>query len=39
MVELLAEHGLKRGDTDLQVIMMCELSSNAVIADQFLGVL
>jgi pyruvate,water dikinase len=36
VVELLAEHGLKRGENDLQVIMMCELPSNAVIADQFL---
>ncbi len=36
VVELLAEHGLSRGENDLQVIMMCELPSNAVIADQFL---
>ena len=36
VVDLLAEHGLKRGENDLQVIMMCELPSNAVIADQFL---
>jgi pyruvate,water dikinase len=36
VVELLAEHGLRRGENDLQVIMMCELPSNAVIADQFL---
>jgi pyruvate,water dikinase len=36
VVELLAEHGLKRGENDLQVIMMCELPSNAVIAEQFL---
>jgi pyruvate,water dikinase len=36
VVELLAEHGHKRGENDLQVIMMCELPSNAVIADQFL---
>jgi pyruvate, water dikinase len=36
VVDLLAEHGLKRGDNGLQVIMMCELPSNAVIAEQFL---
>lgn len=36
VIELLAEHGLRRGENDLQVIMMCEIPSNAVIADQFL---
>ena len=36
VVALLAEHGLRRGDNGLQVIMMCELPSNAVIADAFL---
>ena len=36
VIELLAEHGLRRGENDLSVIMMCELPSNAVIADQFL---
>jgi pyruvate,water dikinase len=36
MVALLAEHGLQRGENGLQVIMMCELPSNAVIADAFL---
>jgi pyruvate, water dikinase len=36
VVGLLADHGLRRGDHGLQVIMMCELPSNAVIADQFL---
>ena len=34
--ELLEEHGLKRGENDLRVIMMCELPSNALLADQFL---
>jgi pyruvate,water dikinase len=33
---LLAQNGLRRGENDLQVIMMCELPSNAVIADAFL---
>ena len=36
MIDLLARHGLQRGVNDLQVIMMCELPSNAVIADAFL---
>jgi len=36
VINLLAEHGLKRGENDLEVVMMCELPSNAVIADQFL---
>ncbi len=33
---LLAEHGLKRGEDDLKVIMMCEIPSNAILADEFL---
>jgi pyruvate,water dikinase len=36
VVELLAENGLKRGVNDLKVIMMCEIPSNAVLADEFL---
>ena len=36
VVDLLAAHGLQRGENGLQVIMMCEVPSNAVIADQFL---
>jgi pyruvate,water dikinase len=36
VIGLLAEHGLRRGENELDVIMMCELPSNAVIADQFL---
>jgi len=34
--ELLEEQGLRRGENDLRVIMMCELPSNALLADQFL---
>jgi len=34
--EILAENGLKRGENGLQLIMMCELPSNAVLADEFL---
>ena len=33
---LLAEHGLRRGENGLEVIMMCEVPSNAVLADEFL---
>jgi pyruvate,water dikinase len=36
VIELLAENGLKKGDNGLKVIMMCELPSNAVLADEFL---
>ncbi len=36
VVALLAEHGLRRGENGLEVIMMCELPSNAVLADEFL---
>ena len=34
--DLLAENGLKRGENGLRVIMMCEIPSNAVLADEFL---
>ncbi|HMM45392.1 MAG TPA: phosphoenolpyruvate synthase, partial [Candidatus Macondimonas sp.] len=33
---LLAENGLKRGENGLKLIMMCELPSNALLADEFL---
>jgi pyruvate, water dikinase len=36
VVRLLAENGLRRGENGLEVIMMCELPSNAVVADAFL---
>jgi pyruvate,water dikinase len=36
VIDLLAKHGLKRGENGLRVIMMCELPSNALLADQFL---
>jgi pyruvate,water dikinase len=35
VVELLARHGLKRGENGLRVIMMCEVPSNAVLAKEF----
>jgi len=36
VVNLLAKHGLKRGENDLKLIMMCEIPSNAVLAHDFL---
>ncbi|SDK07562.1 phosphoenolpyruvate synthase [Pseudomonas delhiensis] len=36
VVELLATNGLKRGENGLKVIMMCELPSNALLAEEFL---
>jgi pyruvate,water dikinase len=36
VIDLLAEHGLRRGENDLQVIMMCEVPSNAILAAEFL---
>ncbi|NEX89460.1 phosphoenolpyruvate synthase [Aeromonas rivipollensis] len=36
VVDILAENGLRRGERGLKVIMMCELPSNALLADQFL---
>jgi pyruvate,water dikinase len=37
VTELLAEQGLKRGENGLRLIMMCEVPSNAVLADEFLN--
>ena len=36
VVDLLAENGLTRGENGLRVIMMCELPSNAILAEEFL---
>ncbi|MDY6941819.1 MAG: phosphoenolpyruvate synthase [Pseudomonadota bacterium] len=36
VTKLLVENGLERGKNDLKVIMMCELPSNALLADEFL---
>jgi pyruvate,water dikinase len=38
VVELLKEQGLERGKDGLRVIMMCEVPSNAILADQFLEI-
>ncbi|MES2612992.1 MAG: phosphoenolpyruvate synthase, partial [Pseudomonadota bacterium] len=36
VTQLLAQHGLQRGKDDLKVIMMCEVPSNAILAERFL---
>ncbi len=36
VIDLLAKHGLKRGENGLRVIMMCEVPSNAILAEEFL---
>jgi pyruvate,water dikinase len=36
VIKLLEQNGLKRGENGLRVIMMCELPSNAVLAEEFL---
>ena len=36
VIDLLAANGLRRGDNGLRLIMMCEVPSNAVLAEQFL---
>ncbi len=38
VIELLEEQGLKQGENGLRVIMMCELPSNALLADEFLDI-
>jgi pyruvate,water dikinase len=38
VMDLLAEQGLVKGENGLRVIMMCELPSNALLADQFLDI-
>lgn len=36
VIELLEKHGLKRGENGLRLIMMCEIPSNALLAEEFL---
>jgi len=36
VIGLLAKYGLKRGENGLRLIMMCEIPSNAILADEFL---
>jgi pyruvate,water dikinase len=36
VTQLLANHGLVRGQNELKLIMMCEVPTNAILADRFL---
>jgi len=36
VLELMAEHGLRRGENGLEIILMCEIPANALLADEFL---
>src|SRR5580765_1191770 len=36
VIKLLAQNGLERGKNGLKIVMMCELPSNAILADEFL---
>ncbi len=36
VLDVMASHGLRRGENGLRVIMMCEVPSNAVLAEEFL---
>ncbi|HEX7914191.1 phosphoenolpyruvate synthase [Rudaea sp.] len=38
VIDVLAENGLKQGENDLKIIMMCEVPSNALLADEFLDI-
>ena len=36
VLDLLASQGLRRGENGLRIVMMCEVPSNAILAEQFL---
>ena len=38
VIALMAEHGLKQGENDLEIYAMCELPANVVFADEFLQI-
>jgi len=38
VIEVLAQNGLRRGENGLKIIMMCEVPSNALLADEFLEI-
>lgn len=38
VIDVLAKHGLEKGENGLKVIMMCEVPSNALLADEFLDI-
>jgi len=35
VIEVMCEHGLKQGENDLKIIMMCEVPSNVILIDKF----
>ncbi|GGI16615.1 phosphoenolpyruvate synthase [Oxalicibacterium faecigallinarum] len=37
VIDLLGQNGLKRGENGLRIVMMCEVPSNAILAEQFLN--
>ncbi len=37
VIKIMSDFGLRRGENDLRIIMMCELPSNALLADEFLN--
>jgi pyruvate,water dikinase len=37
VLDLMQKHGLQRGENNLKIIMMCEVPSNAIIAEEFLN--
>jgi len=37
VLALMTQHGLSRGENDLRIVMMCEVPSNAILADEFLS--
>jgi pyruvate,water dikinase len=38
VLEVMAQNGLKKGENDLKVVVMCEIPSNVILADQFLDI-
>ena len=38
VIEVLAKNGLRQGEHELKLIMMCEVPSNALLADEFLDI-
>lgn len=37
VIDIMAANGLKRGENGLRIIMMCEIPSNAILAEEFLA--
>lgn len=37
VLALMKDNGLQRGEHDLRIVMMCEVPSNAILADEFLS--